>query len=77
MSHAHTHTQTQFFGSGQFGDVKKAKWNGKVVAVKCFSTADRKGGFQEEVSSLLYHWGVYQCTVFIHMHPRMAESVCV
>ena len=47
----------QFYGRGQFGDVKKAKWNGKVVAVKCFATADRKGGFSEEV---LYHlW--FQC----------------
>ena len=39
----------QFFERGQFGDVKRAKWNGKVVAVKCFSSPDRKGGFSEEV----------------------------
>lgn len=47
-----THAPGQFHGSGQFGDVKKAKWNDKVVAVKCFTSADRKGGFQEEVSLL-------------------------
>ena len=37
------------FERGQFGDVKRAKWKGKVVAVKCFTSADRKGGFSEEV----------------------------
>ncbi|XP_064404629.1 mitogen-activated protein kinase kinase kinase 7-like isoform X2 [Halichondria panicea] len=41
-----------FFARGQFGDVKKAKWNGKVVAVKVFSAADRKCGFSPELVSL-------------------------
>ena len=40
---------SQFFERGQFGDVKRARWNEKVVAVKCFTSADRKGGFSEEV----------------------------
>ncbi len=29
--------------------MKKAKWNGKDVAVKLFRNTDRKGGFEEEV----------------------------
>ncbi len=41
---------SQFFARGQFGDVKKAMWNDKVVAVKVFSAADRKCGFSPEVS---------------------------
>ena len=45
-----THTHTQFFERGQFADVKKAKWNDKVVAVKLFSQVDRKCGFREEAS---------------------------
>lgn len=40
----------QFFERGQFGDVKRAKWNNQEVAVKFFTLADRKGGFNEEVS---------------------------
>jgi len=39
----------QFIEHGRFGDVKRAKWNGKVVAVKYFSSPDRKGNFSEEV----------------------------
>ena len=39
----------QFLERGQFGDVKRARWNEKVVAVKFYSSQDRKGGFSEEV----------------------------
>ena len=34
---------------GSFGDVRKAKWLGKDVAVKLFFVADKKGGISEEV----------------------------
>ena len=34
---------------GSFGDVKKAKWRGRDVAVKLFIVADKKGGISEEV----------------------------
>lgn len=35
---------------GSFGDVRKAEWQGKEVAVKMFFVADKKGGISEEVS---------------------------
>ena len=34
---------------GSFGDVRKARWRGKDVAVKQFIVADKKGGISEEV----------------------------
>ena len=37
---------------GSFGDVKKAKWRGRDVAVKLFIVADKKGGISEEVRVL-------------------------
>ena len=40
---------SQFYERGQFGEVKKAKWNNHEVAVKYFTSADRKGGFTDEV----------------------------
>ena len=36
---------------GSFGDVRKAKWQGKDVAVKQFLIADKKGGISEEVEN--------------------------
>lgn len=48
---------------GSFGDVRKARWQGKDVAVKQFIVADKKGGISEEVSVLLCN-----STTHIHTH---------
>ena len=42
----------QFLERGTYGDVKKATWQDKNVAVKMFPYAERKGGFSEEVRPL-------------------------
>ena len=39
---------------GSFGDVRKARWRGKDVAVKLFLVADKKGGISEEVYVYIY-----------------------
>ena len=39
----------QFSERGTFGDVRKAKWQGRDVAVKLFSGVDRRGGISEGV----------------------------
>ncbi len=43
------HCSVQFFERGSFGNVRKARWNGKEVAVKVFRSTDQRGGFGEEV----------------------------
>ena len=40
----------QFLERGTYGDVRKATWQERSVAVKMFSCAERKGGFSEEVN---------------------------
>ena len=40
----------ELLGRGQFGDVRRAKWNGSLVAVKEFQSADARCGFWDEVS---------------------------
>ena len=49
----------QFLERGKFGDVKRARWNEKVVAVKYFSSQDKKGGFSEEVRHISYSISIW------------------
>ena len=39
---------------GSFGDVRRAMWQGRDVAVKQFIVADKKGGISEEVGFLAF-----------------------
>lgn len=41
--------QEELLGRGQFGDVRRGKWNGSLVAVKQFQSADARCGFWDEV----------------------------
>ena len=38
---------TDVIGKGRYGEVRKGKWRGELVAVKIFSSRDEKSWFRE------------------------------
>ncbi|CAI8049845.1 Putative mitogen-activated protein kinase kinase kinase 7-like [Geodia barretti] len=53
----------KFLERGTYGDVKKATWQDKNVAVKMFPYAERKGGFSEELV----------CLTMLHEHAYIVN----
>jgi serine/threonine protein kinase len=53
----------KFLERGTYGDVRKATWQEKSVAVKMFSCAERKGGFSEELV----------CLSMLHEHANIVN----
>ena len=60
----HVHVSFQSLERGTYGDVRKATWQGKIVAVKMFSCAEKNGAFSEEVGSLALLHSIFLLNCF-------------